>query len=537
MFVKMKLNQTEEIILNIFTKQQEIVSSELIAMTQMNPRTVQRALKKLAEYELIEALGTTRDRRYKRIYNKDEAPHQYIVFNSGEKSGKLSFGNGEYIFVYDKNYKSEEFEGLKKGIINTSTELFPFFENLIPEYERREKLLQDKDDLGLVLEELNNSHGALDFIPITEVHKYISNYGKRASWVSVKNEILQDNGFPNLLGFNLLISDDILDSESNTEHSDLSGFQTKIDVSIDFKNEQIEESENAEYLLKPRNKKKHNYFHVDDDGTKRHFPYIAFNEHLFMSFAKNELGFNVPYTAIVKAKDIDFHYITKRYDRYKGLKYPQKDFAQVLNVLSKNKYKSDSQTLFEAIDKTLMNKEQKLEALRFYFYSYLIKHADLHLKNIAALNIGNNKYILSPLYDLISIGIYNGDAYDIGLGMKSPYKKPKNWHIDDFYRLGSIIGITPIAFKKEARKITKIFLQKMPEYIQKVQEFEKIHPLPMQQTRDSKSNVTFSKRLTSMFENKIIQLKKNGIIQELKRQVDCSMQKKTDGTKSYYGSK
>ena len=37
----------------------------------------------------------------------------------------------------------------------------------------------------------------------------------------------------------------------------------------------------------------------------------------------------------------------------------------------------------------------------------------------------------------------------------------------------------------------------------------------MQQTRDSKSNITFSKRLTSMFENKIIQLKKNGIIQEL----------------------
>lgn len=511
----MKLNQTEEIILNIVTKEQEIVASVLITITQMNPRTVQRALKKLADYGLIEALGTTKDRRYKRIYNKDEAPHQYIVFNSGEKSGKLSFGNGEYTFVYDNNYKGEEFEGLNKSSTNRSSELFPFFENLIPEYERREKLLQGKEDLGLVLEELSNSHGALDFIPMSEVHKYVSNYGKRASWVSVKNEILQDNDFPNLLDFELLIDDDILDAESNTEHSDLSGFQTKIDVEIDFKTKQIKESDSAEYLLKPRNKKKHNYFHVDDDGKKRHFPYIAFNEHLFMSFAKNELGFNVPYTAIVKAKDIDYHYITKRYDRYKGLKYPQKDFAQVLNILSKNKYKSDSQTLFEAINKTLMNKEQKLEALRFYYYSYLIKHADLHLKNIAALNIGNNKYILSPLYDLISIGIYNGDAYDIGLGMKSPYKKPKNWNINDFYTLGSIVGIAPIAFKKEARKITKIFLQKMPEYIKKVQEFEKIHSLPMQQTRDSKSSATFSKRLTSMFKNKIIQLKKSGIIQEL----------------------
>ena len=197
----MKLNQTEEIILNIITHKQETVSSELIAMTQMNPRTVQRALKKLAEYGLIEALGTTRDRRYKRIYNKDEAPHQYIVFNSGERAGKLSFGNGEYTFEYDKHYKSEEFEGLKKNVTNRTAELFPFFENLIPEYERREKLLQGKDDLGLVLEGLNNSHGALDFIPIAQVHKYVSSYGKRANWISVKNEILQNNDFPNLLDF------------------------------------------------------------------------------------------------------------------------------------------------------------------------------------------------------------------------------------------------------------------------------------------------------------------------------------------------
>lgn len=510
----MKLNQTEEIILDFVTKKQEVVSSEIIETTQMNLRTVQRALKKLVEYQLIEALGTTRDRRYRRIYIKDEAPYQYVVFNSGQKSGKLSFGNGEYIFVYDQHYKGEDFEGLKKGFTNRSSELFAFFENLIPEYERREKLLQNKEDLGLVLEELNNSHGALDFIPLNKVHKYVYNYGKRASWISVKNEILQDNDFPNLLDFELLIDDDILDAESNTEHSDLSGFQTKIDIEIDFQSKQIKEADNAEYLLKPRNKKKHNYFH-GDDGEKRHFPYIAFNEHLFMSFAKNELNFNVPYTAIVKAKDVDYHYITKRYDRYNGLKYPQKDFAQVLNILSKNKYKSDSQTLFEAINKTLMNKEQKLEALRFYYYSYLIKHADLHLKNIAALNIGNNKYILSPLYDLISMGVYNGDAYDIGLSMNNPYKKPKNWNIEDFYRLGSIVGITPIAFKKEARKITKIFLQKMPKYIKKVQEFEKTHPLPMQQSRSSKSNIAFSKRLISMYENKITQLKKNGIIKEL----------------------
>lgn len=510
-----KLNKTEETVLAVVSKKQETVSSEIVNLTDISPRSVQRALKKLVQLELIEAIGTTRDRRYRRIYMEGKAPYEYVVFNSGERTGKLSFGHGEYIFIYDENYKGELFEGLGKEKENRSVELFAFFENLIPEYERREKLLHKKEELGQVLEGLSNSHGALDFIPLDKVHKFITTYGKRENWISVKNEILGDNSFPNILDFELQIEDEIIDAESNIEHSDLSGFQTKIDVDVDFKNKVIIESKNAKYLLKPRNKNKYNYFHIDEDGKKNYFPYIALNEHLFMSFAKNELGFNVPYTGIIKAKDMDYHYITKRYDRYKELKYPQKDFAQVLNILSKDKYKSDSQTLFEALNKTLMNKEQKIEALRFYFYSYLIKHADLHLKNIALLNIGNNKYILSPLYDLISIGLYNGDSYDLGLGMRQPFKKPKNWSMYDFYVLGSLLGISSLAFKKEARKIVKVFLEKMPHYIDKIEMMEKKSPLPMQQTRSTHTNISFSQRLLHMYENKIIQLKKNGIIQEL----------------------
>ena len=99
--------------------------------------------------------------------------------------------------------------------------------------------------------------------------------------------------------------------------------------------------------------------------------------------------------------------------------------------------------------------------------------------------------------------------------MKSPYKKPKNWDMNDFYKLASIVNISKSAFRKEARKITKTFLEKMPEYIEKVKEFEKTNPLPMQKTINSHSSVVFSNRLQNMFESKIIQLKKHGIIQEL----------------------
>jgi len=509
-----KLNKNEEVLFELISKKNEITLKEIIEELSIERRTVQRAIKTLLQQELISALGTTRDRIYRRKFQEQEAPFKYVVFQSGVKVGELYFGNGEYVFIYDEKYKGEELEGLTKAIHNHSHELFAYFENLIPEYKRRERLLQNKNDIAEVLESLTNSHGALDFIQKHKLFEYKSNYGKRKNWISVKNKILLENDFPNLIEADIQISDDVLNADSNTEHSDLSGYQTKIDVNIDFEKMIINESKQAEYLLKPRNKNKSNYFNQDEDGTKRYYPYIAINEHLFMSFAKNELGLDVPYSGIIKAKDIDFHYITKRYDRIDGLKYNQVDFAQVLNVQSDNKYKVSSEELFNAINIKLTSSDAKLEAIKFYYYSYLIKHADLHLKNMGALEIGMKKYILTPLYDVISVGIYNGDSWDLGLSMQEPYKKPKNWNLNDFYKLAKIVGISELLFKKEARIITEKFITKMPEYIERLKEFEKIYPLNMQQTRVG-SYKGFSQRVENMYKDKIIQLKKLGIIQEL----------------------
>jgi len=509
-----KLNKNEETLLELISKKNEVTISELLKEISIERRTAQRALKKLSESNLIEIVGTTRDRSYRRVFNKDEAPFKYIVFQSGIKVGELHFGNGEYVFTYDDKYKAGELEGLTKAKPNHSSELFAYFENLIPEYKRRDRLLKGKSDIAQVLESLNNSHGAFDFIPKHKVFEYQPNYGRRENWISVKNKILLENDFPNIIEADIQIADDILNADSNSEHSDLSGYQTKVDVTIDFEKMIISESQEAEYLLKPRNKNKSNYFNQDEDSTKRYYPYIAINEHLFMSFAKNELGFDVPYSGVIKAKDTDFHYITKRYDRIDGLKYNQVDFAQVLNVQSDNKYKTSSEELFSAINTKLTSADSKLEALKFYYYSYLIKHADLHLKNIGALEIGMKKYILTPLYDVISVGVYNGNSWDLGLSMKNPSKKPKNWNLQDFYKLAKIVGISELLFKKEARVMTEKFIIRMPEYINRLKEFEKTYPLNMQQTRAG-SYKRFSQRVENMYKEKIIQLKKLGIIQEL----------------------
>jgi len=54
----------------------------------------------------------------------------------------------------------------------------------------------------------------------------------------------------------------------------------------------------------------------------------------------------------------------------------------------------------------------------------------------------------------------------------------------------------------------------MPEYIKRLQEFEKKNPLPIQNTRAS-SYKSFANKINNMFQEKIITLKKLGIIKEL----------------------
>jgi len=514
MALQMKNIKKNELFLFKLISKKKITFRKILEELSIEKKTAQTALKTLVKLGLISVSGTAEDRIYRKYNQKDSTLFELIVFKNGIMVGELYFGYGKYIFIYDENYKKDELEGLKKDVINCSFELFTYFENLLPEYDRRERLLQGKNNIAEILEFLTNSHGALDFIQKHKLFEYKSNYTSRKGWNSVKNKILLKNNFPNLLKVDVQIEDSILNAESDMEYSDLSGYQTKVDIDIDFKTGTIIKSKRAQYLLKPRNKNMNNYFNHNEDSMKRYSPYVAVNEHLFMSFAKNELGFNVPYSAIVKSKDIDFHYIAKRYDRIDSFKYNQVDFAQVLNLQSKDKYKTSSEELFKAINLKLSSKNAKRDALMFYYYSYLIKHADLHLKNIGALDIGRKKYILAPLYDLISVGVYNENSWDLGLNMKSPHKKPKNWNLQDFYKLGKIIGISKLNFKNEARVMTKIFITKMPKYIEMLRNFEEKNPLYMQKTRES-SNKSFSDSVENMYKKRIIKLNALGVLQEL----------------------
>jgi len=101
----------------------------------------------------------------------------------------------------------------------------------------------------------------------------------------------------------------------------------------------------------------------------------------------------------------------------------------------------------------------------------------------------------------------------LALPFLKPYKKPRNWKMDDFYRLGQILGLNRLAVKKALLGIAKIYIGRMLEYIKRVEELEKEYDLMMQKSR--KGKILFSKRLENIYNEKLISLRKLGFLKEL----------------------
>jgi serine/threonine-protein kinase HipA len=232
-----------------------------------------------------------------------------------------------------------------------------------------------------------------------------------------------------------------------------------------------------------------------------------------MTFAKNELKLNTPYSGIVFSKDGDFHYIVKRYDRYEQYAYGQYDMAQLLNIPSDKKYKTDTVTLLDAFTKKVKDEESLLNMFRFQIYSSLMQHSDFHAKNVSVLGVGREKYILAPLYDVISVGVYNGKAHDLGLPLSKKVRKYSKYSVDDYLTMADMLGIGKSKAKMVLKQTIEIYLDEFPDYIEKTIDFEKAYDLKVQDTRMSKK--LFSTQIQSMYDRKLIQLKKQGVLQEL----------------------
>jgi serine/threonine-protein kinase HipA len=181
-----------------------------------------------------------------------------------------------------------------------------------------------------------------------------------------------------------------------------------------------------------------------------------------------------------------------------------------MNIKSDQKYFTTSEKLFDTISEVVKSKEERVKFLEFYFFSFIIEHADLHVKNISILNIGRDKQILSPLYDLISNGVYRGDSDELGLPLGG---KKKNISLDDFYQLSVKVGVSKLQTKKIAKKMIELFIKEFPRYIEISSQMKVFENLKIQKNRVTFG--AFSDDLQKFYDRRIKSFNQRGILEEL----------------------
>ena len=139
-------------------------SSELSQKLGLPKRTFLDNVNFLIKNDFVKKSGVGKSTFYSRVIINEYIAKEITVFKEGVRFGVLEFGTDGFGFLYDKNYKGEKPDNLMEQ--KNRPDLFPEFENLIPEYARRDKLIREYNSeyLSELLIHLKNSHGAYDFI-------------------------------------------------------------------------------------------------------------------------------------------------------------------------------------------------------------------------------------------------------------------------------------------------------------------------------------------------------------------------------------
>jgi len=451
-------------------------------------RALLAILNSLVENKRIEKYGETNNAKYfiddiLRYYQKYEFLY---VHKDCEVAGYFYKLNDRYRFIYATNFLTNLSSEIATIKLTTKyhdyKEIPPVFEENIPEGINREILeTNTKESIEFnLLVKLKDNIGDLYFSKSSESIDSELMHGQ--SYLTLLEDILGTNNKIEVLeDFEIGLEEKHIFPENydltkqEIKKSDgISGFQYKKLVNIDFEEKKIvvDSEVSKEYILKPYSKLKAN------PHNTHYFPHISINEHLFISFAKNELNFRVPYSAILKREeDEEYHYIIKRFDRYGMHRFSKNTFAPFLGLVSDTKYDTTSEKLFKRISKEIINPNERMQLLKHYVYSVIIVHEDMHTKNLSLI-MEKDKVLFAPLYDIACTGVYEtSKGYESHLTING---KQTNIRPNDFKELCRILNINFIEFKKEASVIADKYIKELPSYFD---ELEKLGEFPFYKSK------------------------------------------------------
>lgn len=175
----------------------------------------------------------------------------------------------------------------------------------------------------------------------------------------------------------------------------LTGVQPKLSIDFNSAEKQIKKFTIVglwgRFILKPQTSRFSNLPELED--LTMHLAEIAGIE-------------TVPHS-LIRFEDGELNYITRRIDRTKkGEKIGMEDMCQLSKRLTEYKYSGSH----EQISKLLKQYSDfyLLDNIKFWeevIFCWIIGNADMHLKNFSLYNKINDKYMLTPAYDLLSTAL------------------------------------------------------------------------------------------------------------------------------------
>lgn len=145
-----------------------------------------------------------------------------------------------------------------------------------------------------------------------------------------------------------------------------------------------------------------------------------------MQMAK-AMGINTVPHSLIRLKNQQLAYITKRVDRQKGKKLAMEDMCQLTERLTEHKYLGSYEQIAKALLKYASN--PGIEVVNFYelvLFCFLTGNNDMHLKNFSLLHDGKGNYRLSPAYDLVPSSLFMPeDTEELALTLNGKKNKIK----------------------------------------------------------------------------------------------------------------
>lgn len=378
-----------------------------------------------------------------------------------------------YSFTYDKEWLKRDEGGVGLSLPPTleayvSKNLFPFFDNLIPEgwllsHAEDKFKIDKKNRFAILLATGRETVGAVKVVALDETGQEIQDeqfirtntsqkdlriaqfksadgrcpYCLKALTKKQLAEIFYHPSCAKKMWNSTRILKILLDSQEPLNSfretiygASISGAQRK-GLFKYAKGQLTPTSKGSQFIVKPQGD----------------YSFLPENEHVTMAIAK-DVGFDVPpFTIFDAGDDVGMVFAIKRFDvTDNGEQLRLEDAAQVIQQKSEDKYKSSYEQLAKAIKNYSDAPTADLfELWKRMLFSFFIGNADMHLKNWSFIELKAMQGIfrLSPCYDFLNTRLAIADEeVDVGLalnGQKHKITKDLFVNFAKTYQIGHLI--------------------------------------------------------------------------------------------------